>query len=464
MTEPPKIKTISTKVTPVEVREALNTMGRYFAMLDKAGGAPSAADLVSSGLASYDSAGRLQPVDGVAQTPTAPTGFGVTGSFAKIFVEWDNPSYFGHSYTEIWRAQVNDLGQAVKVGVSSWNLYPDQPPSNVLAEKYYYWVRHVNRNGIPGPYNAISGSLGNTADDPDYVLDLLLDAKWKASTARALNFLGYPSRPNGYAYKVTVAGTSGTTEPTWPTTLTQTVTDGGITWRCEAAVSPTPPFEVGLVNGVVKTVIKALMIGDATITNAMIRELAADKITTGYLAAARIAAETIISSMIKAGDIAGDRIAARTITGNNIAIKTLTAASGVIGDLAVDTLQLANNAVIIPVFAYATDAVQLAAGTTHVLITAPPVTVPAGTTVAIIANCFLYYWAAANSDLNMYVYRNGVLLYTLGSGNGYVIWQEIFNCQDTPGAGTFTYDIRFSSASVIYVKARRSINVMGCKK
>lgn len=295
----PKMKTISTNVTPVEVREALNTMGRYFSMLDKAGGAPSAADLVTSGLASYDSAGRLQPVDGVAQTPTAPTGHAVTGSFAKIFNAWDMPTYFGHSYTEIWRAQVDDLGQSVKVGVSSWNLYPDSPPSNILSEKYYYWLRHVNRNGIPGPFNATSGHLGNTADDPDYVLDLLLDAKWKASTARALNFLGYPSRPNGYAYKVTVAGTSGTTEPTWPTTLTATVTDGTITWRCEAAVSPTPPFEVGLVNGVVKTVIKSLMIGDATITNAMIANLAADKILAGSIAVAL----TLSAAHITGGDL-----------------------------------------------------------------------------------------------------------------------------------------------------------------
>lgn len=279
----PSIKTISTQVTPTEVREALNTMGRYFAMLDKAGGTPTADELVASGLAAYDAAGKLQPVEPVAQTPTAPTGFSVSGSFAKIFVEWDDPAYLGHSHTEIWRAQVDDLGQAVKVGVSSWSLYPDFPPSNVLSEKYYYWARHINRNGIPGPYNSTSGSFGATADSPEYVLDLLVDAKWKAVTSRDTGFLGYPSRPNGYAYKATTGGVSGWDEPVWPETIGATVVDGAITWKCEAAVSATPPFEVGLVNGVVKTVIKSLMIGDATITNAMVKELAADKILAGTM-------------------------------------------------------------------------------------------------------------------------------------------------------------------------------------
>ena len=208
----PKMKTISTQVTPGEVREALNTMGRYFAMLDKAGGAPSAADLVSLGLASYDTAGRLQPVDGVAQTPTAPTGFVVTGSFAKIFVGWDNPSYFGHSYTEIWRAQVDDLGQAVKVGVSSWNLYLDPPPSNLLSEEYYYWGRHINRNGTPGPYNSISGTLGSTADDPGYVLELLSgeiqESHLYASLGARIDLIdALPSVPGSVAARVLAEAT-----------------------------------------------------------------------------------------------------------------------------------------------------------------------------------------------------------------------------------------------------------------
>lgn len=43
-----------------------------------------------------------------------------------------------------------------------------------------------------------------------------------------------PTTPNGYTYKSTAFTTaiSGTVEPTWPTTIGQSVTDGGITWTC----------------------------------------------------------------------------------------------------------------------------------------------------------------------------------------------------------------------------------------
>lgn len=48
----------------------------------------------------------------------------------------------------------------------------------------------------------------------------------------------------------------------------------------------------------------------------------------------------------------GNKITAKTISADKLAAKTITAASGVIGDLAVDTLQIAGNAVTIPISAY----------------------------------------------------------------------------------------------------------------
>ncbi|MFH1034299.1 MAG: hypothetical protein V1806_07305 [Pseudomonadota bacterium] len=59
--------------------------------------------------------------------------------------------------------------------------------------------------------------------------------RWKASTAYALNDQRVPSTPNGYYYQVTVAGTSAATAPTWPTVIGNTVSDGPVTWRCQAA-------------------------------------------------------------------------------------------------------------------------------------------------------------------------------------------------------------------------------------
>lgn len=58
----------------------------------------------------------------------------------------------------------------------------------------------------------------------------LSPSSWVASTAYAVDDLVQPTTPNGHFYKCTVAGTSGSSEPTWPTDGT-TVTDGGVTWE-----------------------------------------------------------------------------------------------------------------------------------------------------------------------------------------------------------------------------------------
>ena len=53
---------------------------------------------------------------------------------------------------------------------------------------------------------------------------------WTASTAYAVGDRVEPSVANGLIYECTVAGTSGTAEPTWPTTEGATVVDGTVTW------------------------------------------------------------------------------------------------------------------------------------------------------------------------------------------------------------------------------------------
>lgn len=56
-------------------------------------------------------------------------------------------------------------------------------------------------------------------------------ADWKASTAYSLGALVEPTTPNTYKYVCTTAGTSDSSEPTWPTTpLGSTVTDGTAVW------------------------------------------------------------------------------------------------------------------------------------------------------------------------------------------------------------------------------------------
>lgn len=53
-----------------------------------------------------------------------------------------------------------------------------------------------------------------------------------ASQALTVGDRRRPTTPNGYIYKVTIAGTTGT-EPTWPTTIGNTAVSGTVTFQCE---------------------------------------------------------------------------------------------------------------------------------------------------------------------------------------------------------------------------------------
>lgn len=56
--------------------------------------------------------------------------------------------------------------------------------------------------------------------------------QWQASIGVAAGLIGIPTTLNGYLYKVITGGTTNATEPTWPTTVGQTVVDGTVTWLC----------------------------------------------------------------------------------------------------------------------------------------------------------------------------------------------------------------------------------------
>lgn len=93
-------------------------------------------------------------------------------------------------------------------------------------------------------------SSGSDATDQDFTADIdhwidlgkknisaltvkaVTPNNWASVTAYALGAYVKPTTPNGYRYECTTAGTSGTSEPTWPTTIGATVTDGTVVWTC----------------------------------------------------------------------------------------------------------------------------------------------------------------------------------------------------------------------------------------
>lgn len=62
------------------------------------------------------------------------------------------------------------------------------------------------------------------------------------STFYATNAVVQPATPNGYYYKITAAGTSGGSIPTYPTTYGQTVVDGTATWKCMGRTTLVLPY------------------------------------------------------------------------------------------------------------------------------------------------------------------------------------------------------------------------------
>jgi len=58
-------------------------------------------------------------------------------------------------------------------------------------------------------------------------------ATWAASTSYNVGDIVIPTTANGYYYVCTVAGTSDSTECTWPTKVGEKVTDNTVTWECK---------------------------------------------------------------------------------------------------------------------------------------------------------------------------------------------------------------------------------------
>jgi len=59
---------------------------------------------------------------------------------------------------------------------------------------------------------------------------------WVTETAYVLTDFAKPILENDYWYECTTAGTTAVPEPTWPTTVGETVSDGTAVWTCRASV------------------------------------------------------------------------------------------------------------------------------------------------------------------------------------------------------------------------------------
>lgn len=313
----PNIPSLSTKVD-AEVRRAFDAIKALFNSAAAAGGVVTQVDLEAS-------------INAIPVNPYVPAYDGsfppiinnlvVTGAFRTIILSWDDPAYAKMAYVEVWRHTSDDLGAAVMVGSTSSLVYTDIPPNASLAAVYYYWVRGVSISGIAGAFTPTSAtSHGSTANDPDYIMELL-----SSDATVPLITLAVDTLING----VTVpAGTY--------------IRDAFI----HAAT---------IVTAMIKdAAIDSAKIADLAVTSAKIQDAAITNVKIGdYIRSSAYDPGVTGWNIHKNGSVEFNDVRAR----GDIEASSIGAACPVpmarITDLMVDTLQIAGNAVIIPASASA---------------------------------------------------------------------------------------------------------------
>lgn len=105
-------------------------------------------------------------------------------------------------------------------------LLPSRLDASIPSPDY-----HVALRGGQTGYGSFIDQSSNANDAT--INTALFPPAWTASTALALGVYKSPTTLNGNLYRVTTAGTTGGTQPTWPTTIGGTVVDGTVTWTCE---------------------------------------------------------------------------------------------------------------------------------------------------------------------------------------------------------------------------------------
>jgi hypothetical protein len=265
--------------------------------------------------------------------PPAPTGLSAASGMTTIQLQWDNPTYRNHAYTEVWRAASNSLGSAVRIGTTNFNLYSDAVGKT--SQTYYYWIRHVTQADVSGPYNATSGVVGSTGlvGNAD-LTDLIVTAAKLADGAVTSGKIGTSAVTSAKLADLSVEAAKLADSSVTATKIanlavgTAAISDAAIT---SAKIAALAVGNAAIANG--------------AITNAKIGDLAVDsaKIADAAIVTAKIADLSVSSGKIIDAAITNAKIGAAAITTAKIADAAITAAK--IGDAEITSAKIASAAI-----------------------------------------------------------------------------------------------------------------------
>ena len=193
-TKVPAIKNIPAKTDPEtklaleSIKEALEVrLGRRGDPIDRA---VTLRELIDSGLATQLAQSPYNPNTGATgfgpigekpgnvEVPPTPINLRAETLFKDIALFWHtsrsfNPPYGNHASTEIWRSQTEDLSSAIAAGPLAGGVggfsYTDT--STEYNRTYYYWVRYISTDGVPGPWSNMASAT--TVEDIGATMALL---------------------------------------------------------------------------------------------------------------------------------------------------------------------------------------------------------------------------------------------------------------------------------------------------
>lgn len=116
-------------------------------------------------------------IDGLLAAPASPVSLTAAGEVFGIGLKWGFPSGLNIlSYTEIWYSQTNDRTAATLLTMLPYPRSDFTLTGLKSGQKFYFWARLVDKNGLAGDYypaSATGGVVGTSSTDANSILGYL---------------------------------------------------------------------------------------------------------------------------------------------------------------------------------------------------------------------------------------------------------------------------------------------------